>query len=610
MTNTYNTLNPIGSTSPKDLFDNASNFDEAMNSPSPAFYDRFQKRRETWAGMEKMVADFLEAMGFEATHLIYVDGSPLTVLRPTQLIERAPSIYKVKAPATFPVNLTGTWATDQLLLVDVGDAALRASLASSTGATMVGSTRLDASVSTVETRLDEQETSLAHTSRLLTSAAEIIAAFPDGGTLRVGNGVHTIPAPIVIDYSTPTSGAVDTSFVGYVSKRYAIRGESWANSILLGSGTDFMLKCLGSFPVTQNFHGNDSIEDLTLTNPVRNLPNTDNSGASGIFLQTKAFTSIKRVLAKNLKLGFHLDGVLTSTFEDIAAEGCYQGMLVTNSNSISGPNSMIFSHLRVSNCTTNGMVGDVGASSVFIAPDFEGNGIHGSNNCGMVLNIPADQLAPVITITAPYFELNKGQADIYIDNLGTHSATVIIEGGTFARAGAEYVQHNIQVHSTGGGQVNVYCKGVTFLSVAGYVPSSLRGFGKVDSPQCHINFDEACTFNETTSLTLSRRRSTVQAMVVAANAAVLGGDAATVAVVSLGTGIYQLTSTGFFGLTALDYSVTANICNSTPTGLSTATRVEVQPVTGAQFIIRTFDSAGVAVNSPFTVQIAGTRYSV
>ncbi|MNR41788.1 hypothetical protein D3C85_1602250 [compost metagenome] len=82
------------------------------------------------------------------------------------------------------------------------------------------------------------------------------------------------------------------------------------------------------------------------------------------------------------------------------------------------------------------------------------------------------------------------------------------------------------------------------------------------------------------------------------------------AVVSLGTGIYQLTSTGFFGLTALDYSVTANICNSTPTGLSTATRVEVQPVTGSQFIIRTFDSAGVAVNSPFTVQIAGTRYSV
>jgi hypothetical protein len=138
MTNTYNTLNPLGSTSAKDLSDNASNFDEGMNSLSTSFYDRFKRRRETWAGMEKMVQDFLEAMGFEATHLTYVDGTPLTVLRPTQLIDRAGSVYKVKQPASFPFNLTGTWATDQLLLVDVGDSSLRSALASATGSSMIG----------------------------------------------------------------------------------------------------------------------------------------------------------------------------------------------------------------------------------------------------------------------------------------------------------------------------------------------------------------------------------------------------------------------------------------------------------------------------------------
>lgn len=143
MTNTYNTLNPLGSTSPKDLFDNASNFDEGMNSALPSFYDRFQKRRQTWAGMQKLVVDFLEAMGFEATHLQYVDGTPLTVLRPTQLIDRAGSVYKIKAPANFPVNLTGTWATDQLLVVDVGDASLRAALAATTGAEMIGTAEYD-----------------------------------------------------------------------------------------------------------------------------------------------------------------------------------------------------------------------------------------------------------------------------------------------------------------------------------------------------------------------------------------------------------------------------------------------------------------------------------
>lgn len=138
MTNTYNTLNPLGSVSAKDLSDNASNFDEGMNSLSPSFYDRFKRRRETWAGMEKMVADFLESMGFEATHLTYVDGTPLTVLRPTQLFDRAGSVYKIKQPASFPVVLSGTWSADQLLVVDVGDQALRAALASSIGATMIG----------------------------------------------------------------------------------------------------------------------------------------------------------------------------------------------------------------------------------------------------------------------------------------------------------------------------------------------------------------------------------------------------------------------------------------------------------------------------------------
>jgi hypothetical protein len=142
MTNTYLTGNPLGSKAAKDLYDNTSNFDEGLNSLSPSFYDRFNRRRETWAGMEKIVSDFLENMGFEATHLTYVDGSPLIVSRPTQLIDRAGSIYKVKQPASFPVTLTGTWATDSAVLVDVADMALRLDLSNSVdlakGSTMVG----------------------------------------------------------------------------------------------------------------------------------------------------------------------------------------------------------------------------------------------------------------------------------------------------------------------------------------------------------------------------------------------------------------------------------------------------------------------------------------
>lgn len=139
MANTYDTSAlPIGTTDVKALFNNASNLDDLLLGPSPSYPDRKGFRRQSWAGIEKMVADFLAAMGFEATHLVYVDGTPLTVLRPTQLIDRAGLIYKVKMPATFPVSLTGTWASDSALLVDVGDASLRAALALNTGSGLVG----------------------------------------------------------------------------------------------------------------------------------------------------------------------------------------------------------------------------------------------------------------------------------------------------------------------------------------------------------------------------------------------------------------------------------------------------------------------------------------
>lgn len=138
MSNTYPTAQfPIGSTEVKVLSNNSSNLDDYMHTLLPSIVDRFGKRRESLEGLKKLVTDFLEAMGFEAVHLTYVDGSPLTVLRPTQLVDRAGSVYRVKQAATFPVTLTGNWATDQALLVDVGDSSLRAILASPSGAAYV-----------------------------------------------------------------------------------------------------------------------------------------------------------------------------------------------------------------------------------------------------------------------------------------------------------------------------------------------------------------------------------------------------------------------------------------------------------------------------------------
>jgi hypothetical protein len=139
---TYNTMNPVPSADARDRYDNSQVFDELMNGAAPSTPDRLGVLRQSWSGMEQAFNQFLINSGFEPNHLTYVDGSPLQVDRPTQLIDRAGSVYRVKMPASFPVMLTGTWATDEALLVDVGDESLRQALSdenlTDSGAALVG----------------------------------------------------------------------------------------------------------------------------------------------------------------------------------------------------------------------------------------------------------------------------------------------------------------------------------------------------------------------------------------------------------------------------------------------------------------------------------------
>lgn len=136
MTNIYDTsMYPLGSTKPKVVANNASNFDEATNSEQPWWTDRFGNTRLTWKGAEFQWNQMMENIGFEPVHLVYVDGFPLVVSRPTQLFDRAGITYKIKQPATFPYTLTGTWATDQNNVVQVADASIRSDLANTSDAT-------------------------------------------------------------------------------------------------------------------------------------------------------------------------------------------------------------------------------------------------------------------------------------------------------------------------------------------------------------------------------------------------------------------------------------------------------------------------------------------
>lgn len=56
----FNTRNPLGSSDPRDLFDNSSDFDEGMNSTADTFLDRFGRPRYTWNLYEKMTQNALD----------------------------------------------------------------------------------------------------------------------------------------------------------------------------------------------------------------------------------------------------------------------------------------------------------------------------------------------------------------------------------------------------------------------------------------------------------------------------------------------------------------------------------------------------------------------
>lgn len=198
MTNTYLTGNALGSTAPKDLFDNTSNFDEGMNSTSPSFDDRFGKRRLTWAGAEYEWQQLMANSGLELPPLTYVDGAPLTVVRASQAIQRAGMLYRVKLPASFPVTLTGTWATDQNSLVFVSDGALRGQLANfasdTLGSNLVARTTVVVSsvakLGTVPTLMGQEAVTQSYNPGGSVGGAEYI--FLSGVAKSAHDGVMTI----------------------------------------------------------------------------------------------------------------------------------------------------------------------------------------------------------------------------------------------------------------------------------------------------------------------------------------------------------------------------------------------------------------------------------
>ncbi|HHK0663000.1 TPA: right-handed parallel beta-helix repeat-containing protein [Pseudomonas aeruginosa] len=149
--NTMNAVEPDGSSDFRDAHDNTGNLDLAMNGAALAWTDRLGRSKKSWVGIEDQVNTFLARSGFELPPLQYVDGTPLVVDSPAKLIQRGGNLYSVKLPASFPVELSGTWSADEPLLVFRNDQSLRQELAGQNRDAVLGWKRrqLSASIDTI-----------------------------------------------------------------------------------------------------------------------------------------------------------------------------------------------------------------------------------------------------------------------------------------------------------------------------------------------------------------------------------------------------------------------------------------------------------------------------
>ena len=152
------TFNPIGSTNPKDLIDNAQNLDYLILGPALLYPDRRSVNRLSWAGIEASFAaaqaqrdlefdasqvdketrfdSFIQSWGYDYLGDYDVDG-PLTITEYNQVFAKDGGFWKATAPLQLPYTTTGNWASESGFFVFSGDAVIRQDLASDTGAELV-----------------------------------------------------------------------------------------------------------------------------------------------------------------------------------------------------------------------------------------------------------------------------------------------------------------------------------------------------------------------------------------------------------------------------------------------------------------------------------------
>lgn len=381
------------------------------------------------------------------------------------------SYYKLKLTDSNDVEIwtvdnVGGFATMADLTAAI--AALTASLASSSGSSMIGFIQAGTSAvaTTAQTKMRETisvkdfgavgDDVADDTTKI---QAAINYANTIGGDVYFPAGIYKITNGLTINNSGDTSDTFKASMYGDSSSSARIHGMAGSYDMLTitggtGAGLESHQVIRGLFFVKEDYVGYCIGGD--------NL----------------AFLSLEDVSCFNGAYSFYATDVLSSVFYNCVFRQATIGMRAEYTN-VSYPNALTMVGCVVGNSRDAGIWIVGGTTFNMFGGSVESNGIDGSSatKFGVLLNNSGVQGSVSGNFSGVYFENNVGTADIWLAN-SAQPAAASISGCSFARISSTYyVTNNIYVETSGAGITqSVSVAGCGFKYFNTYVPNSGRKY--------------------------------------------------------------------------------------------------------------------------------------
>lgn len=297
---------------------------------------------------------------------------------------------------------------------------------------------------------------------LVSIQAALDAAKDGGQEVMLGRGQYRVDGPLIIDYAAEGGESVNPEGLWGVN----LRGKGQrATNLLSGEAEEYALRVIGGTGVASHFY--TTVSDLSVGRAV--------TGAHGISLFNQAFAKLENITAQGLRVGLHLESVLSSKFDTIVMGNCDYGTEVLKGAGFSDINANKWDKCIWRLNSRVGYAGGPHCGLYLDACQFEGNGTPGDLLTGGAdLTFNGAEGATGLVMTGGYVEANAGGWDFNLVNTGPFEIVHTFIGVNFNRVGSRFPINHVRTANTGGGRTRLVFIGCTFQHLSGYAPSADR----------------------------------------------------------------------------------------------------------------------------------------